>query len=177
MVKSIRCFSFKMAYVISKYSFLSSRTSKNNESARCFQMRLNWFTQFVTNCILNEEYRMNWHHLAWLILKNFSEVAHWKWQPTTNRMVLRPRIFCKFIFLMFSSCICEWIYCFLGMRNSKLSILEVCKHFEWKTSNGMDGFWRAIIDDAFAIMNSSKRNGVFHLVLALALWNCVCIST
>ena len=46
MVKSTRCFSFKMPYVISKYSFLSSRTSKNNESARCFQMRLNWFTWF-----------------------------------------------------------------------------------------------------------------------------------
>ena len=46
MVKSTRCFSFKMAYVISKYSFLSSRTLKNNESARCFQMRLNWFTWF-----------------------------------------------------------------------------------------------------------------------------------
>ena len=139
-------------------------------------MRLNWYTQIVSNCILNEEYRMNWHHLAWLILMNFSEVASWGREPTTNRMVLRPRIFCKFIFLMFSSCICEWIYCFLSIGISKRSILKVCKHFHWKTSNGMSGFWCAIIDDAFVIMDLSKRNGVFHLLLALALWNCACIS-
>ena len=140
-------------------------------------MHLNWFTQFVTNCILNEEHWMNWHHLAWLILNNFSEVVCWEWEPTTNRMVLRPRIFCKFIFLMFSSCICEWIYCFLVMRNSKRSIFEACGHFEWRTSNGMDGFWRAIIDDAVFITNSSRRHVVFHSVLALALWDCVCMIT
>ena len=118
-----------------------------------------------------------WHHLALLILINFSEVVCWKWQPTTNRMVLRPHIFCKFIFLMFSSCICDWIYCFLVMRISQTSILEVCVHFEWRTSNEMDRFWRTIIGYAFAIMNSSKRNGVFHSLLARALGNCACIST
>ena len=48
--------------------------------------------------------------------------------------------FANSFFLMFSSCICEWICCLLVMRISQTSILEVCVHFEWRTSNGMDRF-------------------------------------